>query len=62
MKAYIIYIPWQWTIEISKDVTFAEDVFLWKSKESHLDINDEEQEATKDVGSRLVDQGFVDHP
>jgi hypothetical protein len=31
-KAYRVYIPGQWNIEISRDITFDEDVDFHKSK------------------------------
>ena len=40
-KAYQIYIPGQRQIEISRDVTFEEEVAFQKSRESQMEINSE---------------------
>jgi hypothetical protein len=53
-KAYRIYIPGQRQIEVSRDVTFDEDTTFRRSRESHMEIDSEEQEALKDVGSRSL--------
>ena len=42
VKAYQIYLPGQRRIELSKDVTFEEDVSLWRSR--HADGDNDEQE------------------
>jgi hypothetical protein len=47
-KAYKIYIPGQHQIEVSRDVTFDEEVTFRRSRESHMEIDSEEQEAPKD--------------
>jgi hypothetical protein len=36
-----IYIPGQRNIEISRDVTFEEDIAFQRSKESHMEIDSE---------------------
>ena len=41
-KAYRIYVPGQRQIEVSRDVTFDEDVAFLRSRESHLDVETEE--------------------
>jgi hypothetical protein len=43
-KAYRIYIPSQIQIEVSKDVTFEEEVALRKSRGSHMENDSERQE------------------
>jgi hypothetical protein len=40
-KAYQIYIPGQRHIEVSKDVTFEEDVAFRISRGSHMEIDSE---------------------
>jgi hypothetical protein len=42
-KAYLIYIPRQCQIEVSRDVTFDEEVAFKKFRESHMEIDSEEQ-------------------
>jgi hypothetical protein len=59
-KAYRIYIPGQRQIEVSRDVTFDKDTSFRRSRESHMEIDSEEQEASKDVGSCSFVP--VDHP
>jgi hypothetical protein len=48
-KAYKIYIPGHRQIEISWDVTFDEDEAFRRSRESHMDEYQEEQEAPRDA-------------
>ena len=48
-KAYRIYIPGQRQIEINQDVTFDEDEVFKRSRESHMDEDQIEQEALKDA-------------
>jgi hypothetical protein len=48
-KAYKIYFPGQRQIEISRYVTFDEDEAFRRSRESHMDEDQEEQEAPKDA-------------
>jgi len=50
LKAHVIYIPGQHQIEVSRDVTFDEELAFRKSREYHMDIDSEEQEALKDGG------------
>jgi hypothetical protein len=59
-KAYRIYIPRQRQIEVSQDVTFDEEVAFRRSRESHMEIDSEEQEALKDKGIDLSSP--VSHP
>jgi hypothetical protein len=40
-KAYRIYIPGQRQIEISRDVTFEEEVAFQRSREAHMEIDSE---------------------
>ena len=43
-KAYIIYIPKSRQIEVSRDVTFEEDMVVRKGRGSNMEIDDEEME------------------
>jgi hypothetical protein len=43
-KAYQIYIPGQRQIEVSRDVTFEEEVSFKRSRGSHMEIDSERQE------------------
>jgi hypothetical protein len=43
-KAYQIYIPSQRQIEVSRDVTFEEEVEVGRSRGSHMDIDSERRE------------------
>jgi hypothetical protein len=43
-KAYRIYIPGQRQIEVSRDVTFEEEVAFRRSRGSHMEIDSERQE------------------
>ena len=43
-KAYWIYIPGQRQIEVSRDVTFEEEVAFMRSRGSHMDIDSEKEE------------------
>jgi hypothetical protein len=44
LKAYQIYIPSQRQIEVSKNVTFKEEVAFRRSRGSHMEIDSERQE------------------
>lgn len=48
-KAFHIYILGQRHVEVSRDVTFDEEVSFKRSRESYLEIDSEEQEAPKDA-------------
>ena len=54
-KAYQIYIPIQRQIEISRDVTFDEEVSFKRSRESHMEIDDEDLEALRDADCSTLD-------
>jgi uncharacterized membrane protein YvbJ len=45
-KAYRIYIPGQRQIEVSRDVTFEEEIAFRRSKESHMEIDSEKKKET----------------
>jgi hypothetical protein len=45
-KAYRIYILGQRQIEVSKDVTFEEEITFRRSRESHMEIDNEKKEET----------------
>jgi hypothetical protein len=45
-KAYQIYIPGQRQIEVSRDVTFEEEIAFRRSRESHMEIDSEKKEET----------------
>ena len=55
-KAYWIYIPGQRYIEVSRDVTFHEEVAFHRSREIPLDVGLGEQEAL------AVDDESLDEP
>ena len=57
-KAYQIYIPIQRQIEVSRDVTFDEEVSFKRFKESHMDINGED---LKDLGDANCSTLYI-HP
>ena len=59
-KAYRIYVPGQRQIEISRDVTFDEDATFLRSRESHLDVEIEEQEAPHDAEDPIPDSPHAD--
>jgi hypothetical protein len=59
-KAYKIYILGQRQIEVSRDVAFNEEIAFKRSRESHIEIVSEEQEAPKDDGIHPTSP--VDHP
>ena len=48
-KAYQIYISSQRQIEVSRDVTFEEEVDYRRSSGSHKETNSEEQEAPREL-------------
>lgn len=54
-KAFRIYVPNKGQIEISRDVTFDENVAFLRSRESHLHIDIEEHEAPYDVEDPTLD-------
>ena len=54
-KAYRIYVPGQRQVEVSRDVTFDEDVAFLRSRESHLDVETKEHEAPKDAEDIVPD-------
>ena len=43
VKAYRIYIPDQRKMELSRDVTFEEDVAYWRSRRSNTDGDDSQE-------------------
>jgi hypothetical protein len=45
-KAYRIYIPGHRQIEVSRDVTFEEEIAFRRSKESQMEIDNEKKEET----------------
>ena len=49
LKAYSIYVPGQRKIEVSRDVAFDEEITFWRSRESHIDIDIGENEASHDA-------------
>ena len=53
LKAYQIYVPGQKNIEVSRDVTFHEEVAFCRSREIPLDVGLEEQEAPTASGESL---------
>jgi hypothetical protein len=46
LKAYLIYIPGQRQIKVSRDVTFEEEITFKLSIESHMEIDNEKKEET----------------
>jgi hypothetical protein len=46
LKEYHIYIPGQRQIEVSRDVTFEEEIAFRRSRESHMEIDSEKKEET----------------
>ena len=54
-KAYQIYNHIQRQIEVGLDVTFDEEVAFKRSRESHMQIDDEEIEAPRDVDCSTLD-------
>lgn len=50
-KAYKIYTPKHRQVEVSRDVIFDEEATYKKSKESHMEIDDEEKEASRITNS-----------
>lgn len=54
-KAFPIYVPGQRQIEVNRDVTFDKEVALWRSRESHMEIDSEEQEYFRDANISILD-------
>ena len=54
-KAYQIYIPIKRQIEVSRDVTFDEEVSFKRSRESHMEIDGEDLEALRDADCSTLD-------
>ena len=48
-KAYIIYIPGSRQIEVSKDVTFEEEMVVRKGRGSYMDIDDEDMLGSQEM-------------
>ena len=59
-KDYKIYIPRQRHIEVSHHVNFDEDIAFKRSRYSHMEIDDEEQETPRDNVTKPSD--LVIHP
>jgi hypothetical protein len=45
-KAYRIYMPGQRQIEVSRDVTFEEEIAFRRSRKYHMEIDNEKKEET----------------
>jgi hypothetical protein len=60
-KEYQIYIPGQRQIEVSRDVTFEEDIAFQRSRESHMEIDNEKKEETiPSPPSSIQRETFID--
>ena len=59
-KDYRIYILGQCHIEVSQHVTFDEEIAFKSSRDSHMEIDDEEQETPRDNVTKPSD--LVIHP
>jgi hypothetical protein len=59
-KAYRIYIPGQRQIEISRDVTFEEEVAFQRSRESQMEIDSETKPSPPSAIQREIDIILVD--
>ena len=59
-KAYRIYIPGQRYIEVSRDVTFHEEIAFRRSKEVPLDVELVEQEAPATDGESLDEPPYLE--
>lgn len=55
-----IYIPGQRHIEVSRDVTFDEEITFQRSKESHIDVDCKEHEAPQDAKLPVPDTHTLD--
>jgi hypothetical protein len=61
-KAYMIYIPGHWKVEISRDVTFDESAFFNKSKhDCAKEVHEEENEVTRVPEAEAVEPEEVIH-
>jgi hypothetical protein len=61
-KAYRIYIPGQRQIEVSRDVTFEEEIAFQRSRESQMDIDSEKNEETVPSPPSAVQRERVTDP
>ena len=59
-KDYKIYIPRQRHIEVSHHVNFDEDIAFKRSRDSHMEIDDEEQKAPRDEDTKP--SSIISHP
>jgi hypothetical protein len=60
LKAYHIYIPGQRQIEVSRDVTFEEEISFRRSRESHMEIESEKDETTPSPRSKIQRETVTD--
>jgi hypothetical protein len=61
-KAYRIYILGQRQIDVSRDVTFEEEITFRRSRESHMEINSEKKEGTIPSPPSAVQRETVTNP
>lgn len=61
-KAYRVYIPGQSQIEVSRDVTFDEEIAFQRSRESYMEIDSGEKEAPKVIDPVVLDVHLPDCP